>query len=120
MCQGILRKDRASRFVSLRLELATIEQHVTFALDHFPFLLQEARHCLTKSPIDEVMRARGRLGIQSAQLFETATGASFESLPAVADEMLDGGIVADIEMEKGAVFKSTPIATVQYTFAANI
>src|ERR1700756_1801581 len=66
------------------------------------------------------MHAGRRLRIQSAQLFKTAAGAGFESIPALADAMFDGRIVANIEMEKGTVFKSSPIAAVQHTLAADI
>ena len=83
-------------------------------------MLQIAVDRLAKLRIDEVMNARRRLGIESAQLLETAACAGFESLPAFADAMLDGRVVADVEMEKGPVFGSSPIAAIQHVRAAHI
>jgi hypothetical protein len=58
------------------------------------------------------MNAGCRLRVETAQLLETAAGARLESLPTFADAMLNSGIIADVEMQKGPVFKSSPIAAI--------
>ena len=69
----------------LGFDLAVIEQHVAFAPDHFPLLMQETLDGAAEIAVDDVVRARRVLRIEAAQLFEAAAGAGLEALQALIE-----------------------------------
>jgi hypothetical protein len=120
MCQGNFREDVDLRLFVHAFKLTFFEQDGTFLAYELALLFEIARYGLAKLGVDDEMHAGRRFGIQPAQLLETATGTGFETLPTVPNAMLDGRIIADIEMEKRPVFESPPITAIQDAAATNI
>ena len=67
----------------LGFDLAVIEQHVAFAPDHFPLLMQETLDGAAEIAVNDVVRARRVLRIETAQLFETTACAGFKAFQAL-------------------------------------
>ena len=103
---------KSLRLLGGAFELASIEQHVPLLTDHLPFLLKESLHGAPKLSVDDVMDATGRCRVQTSKLFETAAGAGFETLQAQPYAMFDGGVIADVEMQKRLLFEGAPIAAI--------
>src|SRR5258706_11411879 len=104
----------------LGLELAMFELQLALAPDHLALLFEETRHRTAKFPVDDIVNAGGMLRVEAAQLLETAAGASLETIQAERDRVFDGGVVANVEMEKRMLLVAAPVAPVHGGVIANV
>jgi hypothetical protein len=93
-------------------ELACVEQHLPLLPDHLPFLLQKSLHGSPEPSVDDVVDATRGLRIETSKLLETSAGARFKTFQAQMYAMLDGGIVANVEMQEGLLLESTPVPAI--------
>ena len=100
------------RLLGGAFELASVEQHFPLLTDHLALLLEESLHGPPELSVDNVVNAPGALRVQTSKLLETATSSGFKTLQTHPYAMLDGGVVADVEMQERLLFKCAPITTV--------
>src|SRR4029077_19189221 len=100
------------RFLECAFELASVEQHFPLLTDHLALLLEEALHGPPELSVDNIVDAPGGLRVQTSKLLETAASPCFKTLQAHTYAMLDGGVVADVEMQERLLFKCAPITAV--------
>src|SRR5262249_30256066 len=65
------------------------------------------------------MHALGRAGVEPAQVFEFPARAGLEARDALLQAILDGGVVAHIEVQVAQLFMGSPIASVKDNALAN-
>ena len=66
------------------------------------------------------MGAVGLRGLETAEVLEAAAGAGFETDQRLVDAVLDGGVVADVEVQVAVVLEGAPVAAVEGIGAADV
>src|SRR5215471_5157263 len=70
--------------------------------------------------VEDIVNAMRGLGIEPAQLLETASRSRLEFFQPFGDAMLNRGVVTDIEMEEVVFLETSPIAAVKGSMILNI
>ena len=83
-------------------------------LDLAPFAREEVGDRAAQSVVRNIVGAMRQRGVEAAQPLVFAAGARLEARDSVGDAMLDGRVVADVEVQVLQVLEASPVTPVEH------
>ena len=101
-------RGRSQRFSGLRSSSQAISS--AFALRSWGEI---ATNGVCQPRFVDVVHTVGRLRVEAAEVLETAARAGLEARDPFAQAQIDGGVVADVEVQMSQLLERPPVASVQ-------
>ena len=76
---------------------------------------RERLDCIPQPVVEEPMHAAGLFGIEATKPFELAARTGLEALQSGVDTMLDGCVIADVEVQEADILMGAPITAIEST-----